>query len=395
MYGVIKRYGACLLLFCLFAQKGVAQDTIHSERKARPYLHHLRFSGQGSGWLQYAPDSYFNLSAGGRYIPQLNYKIPLSKGRLFDFEASANINGIMDAHLFDDTWFDYEVKGYRLWARYSENQMELRVGLQKINFGSAQMLRPLMWFDRIDPRDPLMLTDGVKAALWRYYFLNNANIWIWGLYGNNKPKGYEFTLGKKEYPEAGGRLQLPIPKGEAALTYHYRVTDPKSLFFPGSSSPYEQVGEHKVGFDFKINTIVGIWLETSWTRFNRELGVYTNQEMVTVGADYTFGLGNGLTTTLEHFTYAYDQKAFRFNHTTTLSAFALSYPINAFDNIRAIAFYHWKEEHGYLFLTWQKQLNRFSFYLMGYWNPKIISIPGMRGDRFAGKGLQVMVVWNH
>jgi len=54
--------------------------------------------------------------------------------------------------------------------------------LQKINFGSATLFRLLMWFDRIDPRDPLKLTDGVYGLLLRYYFHNNTNIWLWGLY---------------------------------------------------------------------------------------------------------------------------------------------------------------------------------------------------------------------
>jgi len=56
-----------------------------------------------------------------------------------------------------------------MWIRLSTKQFELRAGLQKINFGSATLLRPLMWFDKIDPRDPLQLTDGVYALLARYY----------------------------------------------------------------------------------------------------------------------------------------------------------------------------------------------------------------------------------
>ena len=67
------------------------------------------------------------------------------------------------------------------------NKLHIEPGLQKINFGSATMLRPLMWFDQVDPRDPLQLTDGVWGVLGRYYFLNNANIWLWGLYGNKNP----------------------------------------------------------------------------------------------------------------------------------------------------------------------------------------------------------------
>jgi len=123
-----------------------------------------------------------------------------------------------------DTSFRYEScpghdKPYRFWARYSAKQVELRIGLQKINFGSASMLRPLMWFDQVDPRDPLMLTDGVWGILGRYYFLNNANIWLWGLYGNDNRKGWEIFNSQKTIPEFGGRLQIPVPKGESGFSF--------------------------------------------------------------------------------------------------------------------------------------------------------------------------------
>ena len=49
------------------------------------------------------------------------------------------------------------------WLRLSTSRFEARVGLQKINFGSATLFRPLMWFDSLDPRDPLQITDGVYA----------------------------------------------------------------------------------------------------------------------------------------------------------------------------------------------------------------------------------------
>jgi len=38
---------------------------------------------------------------------------------------------------------------YRGWIRYSGSQFEARVGLQKINFGPAQLLRSLKWFARL------------------------------------------------------------------------------------------------------------------------------------------------------------------------------------------------------------------------------------------------------
>ncbi|MDO8896287.1 MAG: hypothetical protein Q7V19_01460, partial [Bacteroidales bacterium] len=135
----------------------------------------LSFSGQASAWAGLNDEK--SAWTGARYIPQLNYKIQKKKN-LFDFEASANINGALSFFNFDSVSADANLKPYRFWARYSGDQLELRLGLQKINFGSASMLRPLMWFDKVDPRDPLQLTDGVWGLLGRYYFLNNANLWL-------------------------------------------------------------------------------------------------------------------------------------------------------------------------------------------------------------------------
>ena len=140
------------------------------------------FKAQLSAYTHYNPDNKPNLWAGARYIPQINYNIGLKKSRLIDFEASANLYGHVGMGATDTSTANGNIKPYRLWARYSGNQFELRAGLQKINFGSASMLRPLMWFDQIDPRDPLRLTDGVWGVLGRYYFLNNFNIWAWILY---------------------------------------------------------------------------------------------------------------------------------------------------------------------------------------------------------------------
>lgn len=74
--------------------------------------------------------------------------------------------------------YDGRVKPYRAWVRLSTNTFEARVGLRKINFGSATLFRSLMWFDRTDPRDPLRLTDGVSGLLLRDYAVNNTSLWL-------------------------------------------------------------------------------------------------------------------------------------------------------------------------------------------------------------------------
>ena len=134
----------------------------------------LIFGGQASVWINYNPDKKLSLHSGVRYIPQVNYAIN-NGNRKLDFELSLNLNAGAGIRPFDSIKGNADVKPYRAWMRYSGKQFDLRLGLQKINFGSAQMLRPLMWFDQVDPRDPLQMTDGVWGLLGRYYFLNNPN----------------------------------------------------------------------------------------------------------------------------------------------------------------------------------------------------------------------------
>jgi hypothetical protein len=376
---------AYIALFCLILilpSGSFAQDS-------------LSFKGQASAWMNYNGGNKLPVYMGGRYIPQLNYELKFKEDHKIDFEASLNINGTAGFNPFDSLSADGKLKPYRLWARYSTRQFEIRAGLQKINFGSASLLRPLMWFDQIDPRDPLKLTDGVWGILGRYYFLNNANIWLWGLVGNKQPRGWEPSATNIKYPEMGGRIQIPVPAGEAALSYNYRIADTRNM--NGIVPPVSEVSENKIGFDVKLDLIVGLWLEGSWVNKEKKLGMFSNQEIINTGIDYTFGLGNGLYVVYEHLLAANDEKPFNFQNTTSFSLMSLSYPVGLFDKLAGIVYYDWKNNKSYNFLNWQKQINNVTLYLMGYWNPDKYNIPA-QGDGqnlFAGKGIQIMFVMNH
>ncbi len=165
---------------------------------------------QFSGWTTVNFNAGTGFQAGGRYIPTLSLSDSLGNSQTISAEMSINAYGNYFTMGNNNSDFSGNIKPYRLWIRYTFPRLELRIGLQKINFGSASILRPLMWFDRIDVRDPLQLTDGVYSFLGRYYFQNNVNIWFWTLYGNNEPMGWETVPTKKHIPEFGGRIQLPL-----------------------------------------------------------------------------------------------------------------------------------------------------------------------------------------
>jgi hypothetical protein len=354
----------------------------------------LQFREQLSAWLQVAPGSYYSFWPGVRYIPQVNYNIGLQHDRLVDFEASLNIAALANIHDFDEAQTDISIKPYRAWVRYSTRQSEFRAGLQKINFGSATILRPLSWFDQMDPRDPLQLTNGVWGLLSRYYFLNNTNLWFWVLYGNYKTKTWEIAPTNESIPEAGGRLQYPVPKGEAAFSYHFRVADTDGL---GDSIPsYEKVPENRIGIDGKWDLGVGLWFEGAWITKSRDLGLLTNQEYMTFGIDYTFGIGNGLNAVFEQMVASYDHTPFQFLDPASFSALSVSYPIGISDNLNAIFYYDWTNSDFYSFVNWKKQFGDISLYIMGYWNPETTHLPQQNGggNFYTGKGIRVMMVVN-
>ncbi|MFH1319618.1 MAG: hypothetical protein ABII90_03065, partial [Bacteroidota bacterium] len=212
---MIRRINKYLIVVLMLA----GFEVVHAQKTR------VGFKGQLSGWTTMNFSDTVDFLLGGRFIPSLSVERTLNKSKKVDAEFSVNTFGNLYYSNWDYDDSDAKLKPYRLWLRYTSTRFELRAGLQKINFGSASMFRPLMWFDRIDPRDPLQLTDGVYGLLGRYYFQNNANIWLWALYGNEGTKGWEFVPSDRKEPEFGARIQLPVPKGEAAISYHHRTAD--------------------------------------------------------------------------------------------------------------------------------------------------------------------------
>ena len=354
----------------------------------------IQIRGQLSGIASYSPENRMDLFIGGRYIPELNYEVTLDSFRSFDFNAAAYTSGSVLFHPGDTAAYTTVISPYRLWGRYTNKRLEVRVGLQKIDFGSAALIRPLQWFNRIDPRDPLQLTNGVYGVLGRYYFLNNANIWLWSLYGNEDPRGFDLLGSNTDIPEFGGRVQVPVPSGELAFSYNHRTASSiGNQFLP----EIEQIPEDKFGLDGKFDLIAGVWFEASYSKKNKDLGSFTHQTMINLGSDYTFGLGNGIHIMAEHLIAAFDQEAFAFQNPVQVSALTMSYPLSFFDNVSAIFYQSWLGNDFTFFVNYEHQFRWFSSYVMLYYNPS--TQQGIQQNElvnnFSGPGCRIMLVYNH
>ncbi len=305
----------------------------------------IEFHGQAIGQIGISDSlSHCSVNMEGEYRPRVEYE-SVTPTRRLDFVASvrAAIGSVIHSK---NTSCRAEIDLYRLFLSYGSERYEVRLGLQQINFGSAMILRPLRWFDRIDPRDPLQTTAGVYGVLYRCYS-GNDNAWFWGLIGNSKPKGLETTPTPKWFPEAGARLEKALSGGEMAGSFHHRWTVVEG----------DTVLEDKFGLDGRWDIGPGVWFEGTLVHTGKRW-----QGQIMGGVDHTFGIGNGLTVLLEHMITS--------NHTNgqNLSALSLTYPLGLNDNLSQLTFFDWQEHKPYIYLAWQHTLDNWQFLIAGYFN---------------------------
>jgi hypothetical protein len=357
----------------------------------------VSFLGQFSAWLSGNQQTEKFAQLGVRYIPAISFTTPLSQSSTFDIEASVKAFKIGYYQSSSKPVYEEDLAPYRAWARFSASQYELRLGLQKINFGSATIFRSLMWFDMIDPRDPLQITTGVYGLLGRYYFLNNSNIWLWGLLGNDEPKGWEIFPSAKKIPEFGGRVQFPLFNGETGLSYHHRRMNISALTAMLPITVDSLVTENRYALDGKWDIGIGFWIEAVLAHHKNEILPYEWERTYTIGMDYTFDIGNGFNVLTEYFALENTKKILQSGEGVKFSALSMNYPLNLLDTVLGIVYIDWEEKDLYRFLSFQRNYDNWSFFLFAFWNPDEykLDINSRESNQFAGKGLQLMVVFNH
>jgi hypothetical protein len=361
----------------------------------------LDFHGQLSSWGIVNDQSDSTGQLGLRYLPTLTIDKPLPGDRKIDAELSLNAYTSVPLGKSLDLDASATAKPYRLWTRFKTTRFEARVGLQKLNFGSATLLRPLMWFDSVDPRDPLQITDGVYGALVRFYLPDNATIWTWGLYGNSRLKGWETSPTRDKTPEFGGRIEVPVPRGQFAFSTHHRQADLSRGLPAGLTPGSDATPESRYALDGKWDLGIGVWFEGTVSHQRQPDLARPDQRALNLGADYTFGVGNGLHVLGEFFLLEASHGIFGPGEGARISAASVRYPLGLLDALSGIVYLDTVRHEAYRFLSWQRSYDRWQFYVMGFWNPRQAAIqqPGQSAGAgrspLTGRGFQVLAVFNH
>jgi hypothetical protein len=99
----------------------------------------------------------------------------------------------------------------------------------------------------------------------------------------------------------------------------------------------------------------------------------------------------------EYFNLSVSEKLLGTGEKIKLAAILMDYPLGMFDKINFFCYYNQNDKEFYNFVNWKRTLDNWLFHLMAFWNPATIIFQKLPTSTsfFSGKGIQLMVVFNH
>ena len=327
------------------------------------------------------------------YIPTLSIYPEYKYLSRIDFEAAFNIQASFDGFFgTGENGIDNNNDIHRLWGRYNSDNIELRYGIQKIAFGPGLILRPLRWFDSLDPKDPTGQTDGVTALRLKYFGGHGVTYWGWYIHPENR-----------ELSSRGGRIEFQIlGLGDLGVSYHHRpaYSDNNIPLRSGIALVYPTSSEDRYSLDFRADVVVGIWSEILIAKSSQNKFVVPfDRNTFMIGGDYTFPIGNGIYFLMEHMIDEVKPKAILNDMQTKFSAIMVNYPIGVFDNITLITEYDWEDKRQFNFVKYSRIYDNYDFNLIIAFNPERDEFSDeeleLSGLAQFGNNIQLMIIFNH
>ncbi len=326
-----------------------------------------------------------------RYLPAIEIQHALSESWDYDLEVRWQLSWGSSLDTLDFSASATRIEPYRVAVNLQSSHSEYIIGLQKINFGPARILRPLMWFDALDPTDPLKLTSGVTGISTIYYYESGWSSQAWLLLAGD-PKGWEAFSGKSGSMETGGRVDIPNDYGQIGVSTHFRIADISDLY-PDNPDLYEG----RIGFDGFWDVGIGLWLESVYKHQELSTNPFLEQIQATVGADYTIWIGNGLHVMAEHMVISMWNNPMIEDQTNNLSTAMVSYSPTMFDRVSLLILNNWENDTPLAYFSWGQTYDDFRFTLAAFYS-EVTDTPdndSSMGSDFDGKGMQFTVVYNH
>ncbi len=331
---------------------------------AQPYSIKGQFWGSGE-----SVEDQSDIKSQLGYIPIFSAYYELSQDRMIDLEWAY----LFGRSYIGDSLQEHHEKAYRGWLRYLTQGIDARLGLQKVSFGPSRLLRPLAWFDTIDPEDPKDQTVGVEAFRLRVFPPNSLVLWSWIMKGKSDTLSY------------GGRAEISTHIGEWGFTFHQDPIKTSQLI---GQYPYQVMiaGPHaRVGVDYRYDGLLGFWFEGAGfiaekqNKFNK-----IRYTLMTLGGDYTLPISTGLlimSETLLSREWSNQEDA---SSNQNFSTFMASLSLGMFHKVILISNLDWNKNHTYNYLRWSTTFDSFSINCMVSINPQTID-----------NSFKLMFIYNH
>ena len=321
------------------------------------------------------PNNWAPYESSISYIPTISVIKELSNQSMFDIEWSYYLK----RDYTGDSLFKNFEEQYRLWARYSNEQLEARLGLQKIIFGPTQILRPLSWFDTFDVKDPNGKTSGVNAFRLKWFPSNNVSIWSW------------LIQNELDTLSCGGRTELYSTIGEFGFTLHLDPSNSNQII--GQTQTFINNSHSRIAIDYRYDGYIGFWNESVLIRSEK-----SEIMLSSIGADYTLPVANGILVMAEtmYISNSYKTQDSNQNYTAIMASF----PIGIIHAAMYISQFDWSEEKTYHYFRWSSTFDSYSLNMILSLNPKRnqYNIPENALPKSLsgfGAGIQFMFIYNH
>lgn len=326
-----------------------------------------------------------------RYLPAVEFQNTLSEDWAYDLGVRWQIQWGGQLDTLDIGTSGLIAEPYRVALNLQSARSEYIIGLQKINFGPARILRSLMWFDSINPTDPLKLTSGVTGISAKHYYESGWSSQAWVLLPGD-PIGWEGFPDQEGTFETGGRVGIPHERGQVGLSTHWRIADASAI-----SANDPDLYEGRIGLDGFWDIGIGLWFESVYKNQQFANNPFLQQLQTTIGADYTFWVGNGILVSTEHMLINIWDSPSTEDTNRLISTVMSSYSPTLFDQLSVMLFLDWETETPLAYLSWGRTYDALRFTLGAFYtNTENTqgSSAGINSD-FSGKGIQLTVVYNH
>ena len=320
----------------------------------------------GQIWIDYNDSKNYESLVG--YIPEFNFKY-----QDFDFMYS---NKIIIRNL-DSNYYNQD---YRYWGRYHNEFIDIRVGLQKISFGSAFILRNLNWFDSIDFRNSTNQTIGQKSFSIKYFSTNNFDLNFWLIPDDDDELSYGSRLA---FSNKFGNYGFVFFKDNT--NYNHSIINIPQIVQAGnifSENLIEFKQNERLGFDYRYDGYFGLWLESSYINFIKNQ-IIDDMFFRTIGIDYTLNTWNGIYLMFESMYYKFDSIDNSILE-DNISSLMIQYPIGILYDLSLVRLFDNQSDNYYDFIRLTTIYDYFTVNYSYSINPEEY-----------GNNFQMMIVYNY